>query len=77
MLSVDKRLNIFVDNEMVSMSGLEAAIQKKRRPESDTTVYLKADREVPYGIIVSTMDIVKRMGIDKLGMITEPLKEGK
>ncbi len=75
MLSVDKRLNIFIDNERVTIGGLESAIQKKRRPESDTTVYLKADREVPYGTIVSVMDTVKRIGIDKLGMITEPLKE--
>lgn len=75
MLTVDKRHNIFVDNDMVPMSRLETAIQGKRMPASDITVYLKADREVPYGIIVSVMDIVKKTGIDKLGMITEPLQE--
>lgn len=77
MLTVDKRHNIFVDNDMVPMSRLETAIQGKKMPGSDTTLYLKADREVPYGIIVSIMDIVKKIGIDKLGMITEPLQEVK
>ena len=75
MLAVDRNLNLFVDGEGVSINGLEATIQKKRRPGSDTTVYLKADRAVPYGAIISVMDIVKRLGIDKLGMVTEPLKE--
>jgi len=75
MLAVDRDLNLFVDGEGVSITGLEATIQKKRRPGSDTTVYLKADRAVPYGAIISVMDIVKRLGIDKLGMVTEPLKE--
>ncbi|MEK6538004.1 MAG: biopolymer transporter ExbD, partial [Nitrospirota bacterium] len=42
---------------------------------TDVTVYLKADRAVPYGTIVNVMDIVKGMGIEKLGMVTEPLIE--
>lgn len=76
-LIVDRNRNIFVDDEIVPMIGLEAAIQKKRRPDSDATVYLKADKDVPYGTIVAVMDIVKGMGIDKLGMVTEPLREVK
>ena len=75
MLSVDKKHNVFIDNDKVGISGLEAAMEKKRKPGSDVTVYLKADRDVPYGMIVSVMDIVKKIGIEKLGMITEPLKE--
>lgn len=77
MLMVDKYRNVYVDDAIVPMSGLETALHQKRRPESDTTVYLKADRDVPYGTIVSVMDIVKKTGIDKLGMVTEPLKEVK
>lgn len=75
MLAVDRKLNLFVDGEAVALQGLESKIQQKRRPGSDTTVYLKADKAVPYGAIISVMDIVKRLGIDKLGMVTEPLKE--
>jgi len=75
MLTVDRNLNLFVDGEAVTLHGLESRIQKKRRPGSDATVYLKADKAVPYGMIITVMDVVKKMGIDKLGMVTEPLKE--
>ncbi len=75
MIVVDRNLNLFVDGDAVSINGLESMIQKKRRPGSDTTVYLKADKAVPYGTIITVMDVVKKMGIDKLGMVTEPLKE--
>ncbi|OGW14452.1 MAG: protein TolR [Nitrospirae bacterium GWA2_42_11] len=75
LLTVDRNHNVFVDDEMVPINRLESVIQKKRTSQSDTTVYLKADRDVPYGTIVSVMDIVKSLGIDKLGMVTEPLKE--
>jgi len=35
-------------------------------------VYLRADEQVPYGIIVQIMDTIKRIGIDRLGMVTTP-----
>ncbi len=77
MLTVDRERNIFVDEERVRLKELETAIRQKRRADSDITVYFKADKEVPYGTVIKVMDIVKKIGIDKLGMITEPLKEVK
>ncbi len=35
-------------------------------------VFLKADKDVPYGLVVEIMGDIKGAGIEKLGMITEP-----
>jgi TolR protein len=35
-------------------------------------VFLKADKDVPYGTVVEIMGDVKEAGIEKLGMVTEP-----
>lgn len=35
-------------------------------------VFLKADKDVPYGFVVQVMGEIKEAGIEKLGMITEP-----
>ncbi len=35
-------------------------------------VFLKADKDVPYGLVVEIMGEIKGAGIEKLGMITEP-----
>ena len=40
----------------------------KRNPD----VFLKADKDVPYGTVVEIMGEVKEAGIEKLGMVTEP-----
>jgi biopolymer transport protein TolR len=37
------------------------------------SLYLRADRDVPYGIVVQVMDGVKKAGIEKIGMVTEPV----
>ncbi|MBW2144047.1 MAG: biopolymer transporter ExbD, partial [Deltaproteobacteria bacterium] len=34
---------------------------------------LKADKDVPYGFVIKVVSRVKKAGIDKLGMVTEPL----
>ena len=39
----------------------------------DKEILLRADRDVPYGFVIKVIAGVKRAGIDKLGMITEPL----
>ena len=41
------------------------------------SVFVRADRSVPYGFVVQTMAEIKNAGIEKLGMVTEPLEERK
>ena len=41
--------------------------QRKDRP----VVFLKADRALSYGTVVETLDILNRMGVENLGMITD------
>ena len=41
--------------------------EKKKEP-----IYLKADKDVAYGIVVAVMADIKAAGFDKLGMITKP-----
>jgi biopolymer transport protein TolR len=47
-----------------------AAIIKVR---ADREVYLRADKNVPYGKVVEVMAAVRQAGVTKLGMVTEPL----
>lgn len=41
----------------------------------DRQVYLRADKNVPYGKVVEVMAAVRTAGVRKLGMVTEPLKD--
>ena len=37
-------------------------------------VYLKGDREVPYGFVVQVLAELNRMGVEEIGMVTAPLE---
>ncbi|MFN3680620.1 MAG: ExbD/TolR family protein, partial [Nitrospira sp.] len=43
-----------------------------KEEQRDVSLYLRADRGVPYGVVVQVMDAVKQAGIEKLGMVTDP-----
>jgi biopolymer transport protein TolR len=44
-----------------------------KQDHPDVSLYLRADREVPYGVVVQVMDGVKKAGIEKIGMVTDPV----
>jgi biopolymer transport protein TolR len=75
-LTVTRSQELFLEKERVDMSRLKGILESIRKQKPQVNVYLRADRDAPYGAVVQVMDIVKRSGIDRLGMVTEPAQEG-
>ena len=55
-----------------SMSMSEIKQKLTAISKLNPNVFLKADKDVPYGFVVQVMSDIKEAGIEKLGMITEP-----
>ena len=74
-LTVSRDRAVFLDKERVARAMLGETLQRLARFRPDVTLYLRADRDVPYGMVVEVMDAIKQAGIDRLGMVTEPARE--
>lgn len=74
-LTVERDRQIYLDKEHVPLVQLGPRLQTLRLSNPAVSVFLRADRDVPYGTVVQVMDSIKKAGIDKLGMVTEPLHE--
>jgi len=70
-LTVTRNQELFVEKERVDISRLRDVLDSIRKSKPLINVYLRADKEAPYGAVVQVMDVVKRAGIDRLGMVTE------
>jgi len=70
-LTVTRSQELFVEKERVDISRLKNVLDSIRKSKPLVNVYLRADRDAPYGAVVQVMDVVKRAGIDRLGMVTE------
>lgn len=71
-LTIERDQKLYLDKDPVNVAQLERRLRAMKERNADVSVYLRADREVPYGTVVQVMDGVKRSGIDKLGMVTDP-----
>jgi biopolymer transport protein TolR len=75
-LTVTRSQALFVEQERVDISKLKGVLESIRKSKPLVNVYLRADKDAPYGAVVQVMDVVKRSGIDRLGMVTEPASGG-
>ncbi|MGD8541817.1 MAG: protein TolR, partial [Desulfobacteraceae bacterium] len=72
-ISVDKNQQVFINELQVEMDFLQQKLLKILEGREDRQVFLKADRDIAYGMVVRVMAEVKAAGVEKLGMITMPL----
>ena len=71
-ITIDKDHQIYINDYQVTGESLSQKLMKILQGRSDREVYLKADKNIPYGIVVQVMAEIKDAGVEQLGMITEP-----
>jgi biopolymer transport protein TolR len=59
----------------VPIAALEGQLREAFKNRPDKVLYLKADAGLPYGTVVEAMDRIRRAGVERLGMVTEPARE--
>ena len=74
-ISIDRSQQIYINDYQVVLESLQGKMEKILEGRPDQKVYLRADKSVPYGVVVRVISEVKLAGVEKLGMVTEPLKE--
>ena len=73
LLTIDAQQKVFLGETEVPYDKLEAALTTNERLQRDREIYLQADASVPYGFVAKVMALIRRGGIEKLGLVTDPL----
>lgn len=77
-ISIDNKATVFINDVPVTVDDLNEKLKRIMSNRSDREVYLKADKDIPYGTVVRVMSEIKLAGVEKLGMVTvPPTKEEK
>ena len=72
-VSIEKSGRAFINSTEVPPAELKARLSAMFATRSKKEVFLKADKDVPYGEVIKAMAEIKGAGIERLGMVTEPL----
>ncbi len=71
-VTLDKNGKIMLGKIEVSQAMFRQQLEQHYGTNKDQPIFLKADKNVAYGVVVSLMADIKAAGFEKLGMITEP-----
>jgi biopolymer transport protein TolR len=70
-LSINRDGVIYIQDEPVHPTQIVERLTPLLQARGDETVFLKGDRELPYGQVITVLDILHRGGISQVGMVTE------
>ena len=71
-VSIEKNGKLFINTTETSVSELRSKLAGMFATRAKKEVFLKADKDVPYGEVIQAMAEIKGAGIERLGMVTEP-----
>ena len=72
LLTVAKDQKVYLGRDEVPFERLEPTLLANERMQREKELYVQADETVPYGFVVKVIAIVKKAGITKLGLVTDP-----
>lgn len=74
-VSISREAKVHLNERALTLSDLQQRLSEIAQKTPNRPVYLRADKGVPYGKVVEVMAVVRNAGIQKLGMVTEPLRD--
>ncbi len=75
-LTITRDRGVFLDNQPISLDRLTKVLSGMVQRNPKSAVFLKADEAVAYGTVMKVMDVIKKAGVDRVGMVTEPIGPG-
>lgn len=67
-LATNERM--YLNDRRIDFSELEQTL--RQAAGSTREIFLRADRDIPYGLVVKLMAVIKQAGIERLGIVTVP-----
>lgn len=74
-VTITRNGRIYLNDNPMTLAELGVKLRAIRQLQQDKEVYLRADQDVRYGVVMRTIAEIKQAGIEKLGMVTRPLSQ--
>jgi biopolymer transport protein TolR len=71
-LSIKPTNEIFLGGTQVTWQDLEAKLKANERVKKEAALYIEADTNLQYGVVITAMAVAKNAGVEKVMMLTDP-----
>lgn len=73
-LTVTKDRYIHIEDSVINQFLLEQKLKEYFFGKEKRIVFIRADEALPYGFVIRILDIVKRAGVEIVGLVVEPVE---
>ncbi|MDR1609691.1 MAG: ExbD/TolR family protein [Holosporales bacterium] len=70
-VSIDKESNVYVDDAGTTIEGLGRELPAMLQERKSDTVYVRGDKDLPYGEIMRIMGAISSLGVCKVSLVAE------
>ncbi|MFZ2053730.1 MAG: biopolymer transporter ExbD [Candidatus Aminicenantales bacterium] len=72
-ITVSKDRFIHIEGAVININLLERKLQEYFAGKEKKIVFIQADEGLNYGFFIDTLDIIKKAGVEAVGLVTEPM----
>src|SRR4051812_25717434 len=76
-VTITRAGDILVDETRMSYGEFRGAFKALAAQRGRQGLYLRADKDVPYGIVVQVLAMMRAAGVGDVGLVTEPEEIGR
>jgi biopolymer transport protein TolR len=73
-VTIDRAQRLYLGNEPVNIHQLGQRLQLDPTRATATSVFVRCDESVPFGVFATVMDAIRQTGIENISVVTEPLE---
>lgn len=72
-ITISKDRFIHLEGAVININLLERKLQEHFAGKEKKIVFIQADEGLNYGFFIDTLDIIKKAGVEAVGLVTEPI----
>jgi biopolymer transport protein TolR len=73
-LTITRDRYIHMEEAVINIHLLEGKLKEYYYGKEKRIVFIRADKDLPYGFVMSVLDITKKANVEVVGLITEPIE---
>jgi len=74
-VAITRNGRIYLNDNPMTLTELGQKLRAIHKLQPGRAVYLRADQDVRYGVVIRAVAEIKQAGIERLGMVTRPLSQ--
>jgi len=63
---------IHIEDSVINQFLLEEKLKEYFFGKDKKIVFIRADKSLPYGFVINIIDIIKKAGVDQVGLVADP-----